>query len=211
MALDRDRVVRTALRLLDKVGLEGLTLRRLASELHVKAPALYWHFNNKQELLDEMATFVMLDYLSEMLPRGRGTWREWAMHFGKGTRRMLLSHRDGAKMISGTYLSDETAFASMEDALRKFVDAGFPLKDAVNAFRTIYCYAVGFTIEEQAVFPRPGRRDPRYDPTKRAQRIDAERFPLAVAAGEKMHNFDERFEDGMQIIIRGLEQQAPPK
>jgi TetR/AcrR family tetracycline transcriptional repressor len=204
MALDREKVVRAALRLLNKVGLEGLTLRRLASELHVKAPALYWHFKNKQELLDEMATFVLVNSAGRTLPSDQGAWREWVMHFGKAIRDMLLRYRDGAKMISGTYLTDNTFFASMENAMRRLMDAGFSAHDAGTALHTIYCYAVGFTIEEQAVFPRPGKRDPRYDRTTRAQRIDRERFPLAVAAGEQMYEFDKRFERGMEIIIRGL-------
>jgi TetR/AcrR family tetracycline transcriptional repressor len=203
-ALDRKKVVRAALRLLDKVGLDGLTLRRLASELHVQAPALYWHFKNKQELLDEMATRVLVESIGGMLPGEHGGWREWAMYFGQEMRRMLVRHRDGAKMFSGTYLTDDSVFESMEFTLRKFVDAGFSAQDAVCAFKTIYCYTVGFTIEEQAVCPRPGKRDPRYDLTRRAQRIDPERFPLALASGQEMHNFDEQFDKGLRIIIRGL-------
>lgn len=54
--LDKKLVVDTALRLLNEVGLDGLTLRAIAKELNVQAPALYWHFKNKQALLDEMAT-----------------------------------------------------------------------------------------------------------------------------------------------------------
>ncbi len=54
--LDRHRVADTALRLLNEVGLDGLTLRAIAKELDVKAPALYWHFKDKQALLDEMAS-----------------------------------------------------------------------------------------------------------------------------------------------------------
>ena len=54
--LDRARVADTALKLLNEVGLDGLTLRAIAKELDVKAPALYWHFKDKQALLDEMAT-----------------------------------------------------------------------------------------------------------------------------------------------------------
>lgn len=204
MALDREGVVRTALKLLDKVGLEGLTLRRLASELHVQAPALYWHFKNKQELLDEMATCVLVDAVRELLPEEGGGWEEWALFIGHGVRRMLLRYRDGAKMLSGTYLTDNSLFARMELLLHKFVDAGFSPPDAICAYRTIYCYAVGFTIEEQAVCPRPGKRDPRYDLTKRSQRIDPERFPLALKAGEEMYNFDEQFKRGLEIIIRGL-------
>src|SRR5262245_36093000 len=74
MALDRETVVRTALRVLDEVGLEGLTLRRIAAELDVQAPALYWHFKNKQELLDEMATTMLVDALVDFgLPGGTPT------------------------------------------------------------------------------------------------------------------------------------------
>lgn len=65
--IDRRQVVDTALRLLNEVGLDGLTLRRIAKELNVQAPALYWHFKNKQELLDEMAT--------EMFRRMTVSWR----------------------------------------------------------------------------------------------------------------------------------------
>jgi TetR/AcrR family tetracycline transcriptional repressor len=138
------------------------------------------------------------------LPREDGGWQEWALYIGHGVRRMLLRYRDGAKMFSGTYLTDSAIFARMETLLRRFVDAGFSVSEAICAYRTIYCYAVGFTIEEQAICPRPGKRDPRYDPGKREQRIDGERFPLTLAAGEAMFNFDEQFEKGLATIIRGL-------
>jgi TetR/AcrR family tetracycline transcriptional repressor len=208
VALDRKKVVRAALRLLDKVGLDGLTLRGLAGELGVQAPALYWHFKNKQELLDEMATSVLVDSIQDMLPGERGDWHQWAMYFGKEMRRMLLLHRDGAKMFSGTYLTDSSVFESMEFSLRKFVDAGFSIQDASCAFKTIYSYTVGFTIEEQAVYPKPGKRDPRYDPATRGRRIDPERFPLAVAAGKEMYDFDDHFDRGLQVIISGLAMSA---
>ena len=205
MALDRERVVRAALKLLDKVGLDGLTLRKLASDLHVQAPALYWHFKSKQELLDEMATRVLADAVAEMLPGEEGGWREWAMHLGNGVRRMLLRYRDGAKMFSGTYLTDDTLYEPMEGALRRFVDAGFTPEEALCGYKTIYCYAVGFTIEEQAVYPRPGKRDPRYDPKKREQRIThPEQLPLTLASGKLMEDFDDNFQQGLEIIIRGL-------
>src|SRR5262245_34717936 len=183
MALDRETVVRTALRLLNEGGLEGLTLRKIATELGVQAPALYWHFKNKQELLDEMATTVFADTVAESeQPSTNGTWSEWAAWYGKRLRQMLLCYRDGAKMIRGTYLTDASLYGSMETGLRKFTDAGFSLRDAILGLSTIYCYTVGFTIEEQAVYPRPGERNEQYDLTRRAERIDSEKFPLAAAA-----------------------------
>ena len=206
MPLDRKKVVSCALRLLDRVGLEGLTLRKLAAELRVQAPALYWHFKNKQELLDEMATAMLLESVSAMLPgeTETGDWSKWAADFGKELRAVLLRHRDGAKMFSGTYLTDANAFEPMESALRKFTTAGFSSQNAVLALKTIYCYTIGFTIEEQAVSGKPGKRDPRYDPAARAKRIDAERLPMVLAAGEAMHDSDAQFEQGLQIIIGGV-------
>lgn len=74
--LDRALVARTALDLLSDLGLDGLTLRAIATELGVKAPALYWHFKDKQALLDEMATEMMRRMFTDppaRSPRTTGT------------------------------------------------------------------------------------------------------------------------------------------
>ncbi len=207
MALDREMVVRTALRVLNDVGLEGLTLRRIASELAVQAPALYWHFKNKQELLDEMATTMLADALAEFgLPGDGGDWRDFAATYGRGLRRLLLRYRDGAKVFSGTYLTDASIFAVQDTALRILTAAGFSLRDAANGLATIYSYTIGFAIEEQAVHPLPGERSAQYNPAARAARIDPEKYPLALAAGAEMFaGFDERFEHGLRVILAGLE------
>ncbi len=212
MGLDREVVVRTALRLLDEVGLEGLTLRGIGSALEVQAPALYWHFKNKQALLDEMATTMLRDMLNRAdAPSSDLPWQSWMAESIRGLRGMLLRYRDGAKMFSGTYLTDDALLASMELPLRKLTDAGFSLRDAVRGWSTLYSYTIGFTIEEQAVGPRPDDRDDAlYDLTRRAQRIDGERFPLTLAAGKEIFTqFDDRFEHGMRLIIAGLQLSLP--
>jgi TetR/AcrR family tetracycline transcriptional repressor len=211
MNLDRQTVVRTALRLLDEAGMDGLTVRKLARELDVQAPALYWHFKNKQELLDDMATAVFTDAMNaSALPSLDATWPDWTVEFGKRLRQMLLRYRDGARMFSGRFLSNDTLFEAMEIALRKLTGAGFSLRDATQGLNTIYCYAVGFTIEEQAVYPRPGKRSKRYDLADRAKRVDAKKFPLAAAAGEHAFlDFDAHFEQGLRLILKGF--QGPAK
>lgn len=61
MALQRETVARAALHVLDEVGLEGLTMRRLAAYLEVQNPSLYWHFTNKQELINCMAELMIAE------------------------------------------------------------------------------------------------------------------------------------------------------
>lgn len=204
--LDRESVVRAALRLLDRVGLEGLTVRKLAAELGVRAPALYWHFKNKDELLDEMATSVFIDAVRDPAWPGPDlSWAEWAERLGKRLREMLLRYRDGARIFSGRYLADPSLYEVMETALHKFTEAGFSLRDATQGLNTIYCYTIGFAIEEQAVYPRPGRRQTRYELAERTKRIDTKKFPLAAAAGEHTFaDFDKHFQQGLRIIIKGF-------
>jgi AcrR family transcriptional regulator len=203
-------MIAAALELLDEAGLDGLTLRRLASRLNVQAPAIYWHFKNKQELLDEMASAVLRVGIQQPPVAGAVKWDKWAMAYGKGLRRILLLHRDGAKMVSGTRLTDNSLYAPMELALRTLADAGFSSYLSLLSLSTIYSYVVGFVIEEQAVCPRPGERDEFYGPQQRGQRVDADRFPLALQAGDHLFSdFDRHFEDGLKLIVAGIAAQKP--
>lgn len=157
--LDRAQVVDAALRLLDETGLEGLTLRRIATELDVKAPALYWHFANKQALLDEMATEMLRRMYAG--PVGvPGSWQEAITTTCRTLRTALLGYRDGARVFSGTRLTDYGHAEGQEALLAAFRRAGFELADAVLAFTTAYAFTTGFVIEEQAVHPVPGERAP---------------------------------------------------
>jgi TetR/AcrR family transcriptional regulator, tetracycline repressor protein len=213
MRLDTELVVRTALQLLNEVGLEGLTLRRIAKELDVQAPALYWHFKSKQDLLDEMATTMLRDLmLATGQPDPEQPWAEWMIDSGRSLRQMLLGYRDGAKVFSGTYLTDDTLYEALELALGKLTSAGFSLRDAVRGYNILYSYTIGFTIDEQAVHPWPGEHNEQYDLSKRDRRIDARKFPLALAAGkEAFTDFDERFEHGLKVIVAGISQVSPRK
>jgi TetR/AcrR family tetracycline transcriptional repressor len=205
--LDRQAVVLAALRLLNRDGFEGLTLRSLARELSVQAPALYWHFKNKQELLDEMATEVFRHGFQNLgLPPKDLHWKDWCRQLAQGERQMLLRYRDGARIFSGTYLTDPTMYAPMEASLQKLTDSGLSLAEALNALSTLHCFVVGFTIEEQAVFSHAGNRDKRYAPEQRAVRLDKEKFPLSLKAGDELFAApDDRFSRGLEAILCGLE------
>ncbi|MFE9428025.1 TetR/AcrR family transcriptional regulator C-terminal domain-containing protein [Kitasatospora sp. NPDC006697] len=207
--LDPAEVVRTALRLLNETGLEGLTLRRIATELKVQAPALYWHFGSKQALLDAMATQLFQEMSAEPWPAPEAGWREWVAGSCRNQRRVLLRYRDGAKVFSGTQLQGSEHAATLERVFAALVAAGFPLDEAVQAYATGAAYTVGFVIEEQCVHPLPGEVDARYDPAARAERIGGA-YPLAARAGEGLFTgFDERFERGIAVLVAGLAATVP--
>src|SRR5580698_10108263 len=101
MKINRDMVRRAGLKLLNEDGLEQLTLRRLGVELNVQPATIYWHFKDKQELLDEMATTVLTEGAANLLPkRSSSDWRVWAATYGEGRRKTLMAYRDGARMVS---------------------------------------------------------------------------------------------------------------
>jgi AcrR family transcriptional regulator len=208
MGLDKNRVTREALDLLNEVGLIGLTLRRLADRLGVKAPALYWHVRNKQELLDEMATAMMREALADAPSTDGVAWTTYMTQLATRLRAALLRYRDGAKVVSGTYATDDALLRAMEKPLRVLTEAGFSLREAVSGYSTVYAYTIGFVIEEQAAWPHPDALDERYVPEVRAARLDPGRFPLAAAAGRELFGVtpDLRFEDGLSLIVAGMGQ-----
>ncbi|WP_349294393.1 TetR/AcrR family transcriptional regulator C-terminal domain-containing protein [Streptomyces sp. HU2014] len=203
--IDRALVADTALRLLNEVGLEGLTLRRIAKELDVQAPALYWHFKNKQELLDEVATEMFRRMAVPISQAGGTTWQERMAAATRELRRSLLAYRDGAKVFSGSRFTDASYATPLEELLRFCVDSGFTPRAAARAWFTVNTYTVGYVIEEQSVYPVPdGGRDPAYEPDGRARRLAG--HPLATEAGrEFFEDLDAGYEDGLRAVIAGLE------
>jgi AcrR family transcriptional regulator len=206
MALDRQLILHQAFDILNESGLEGLTLRRLAARLNVKAPAIYWHFKDKQDLLDEMATQVFREsYQESAALEAMPEWREWAMACSQALRKTLLRYREGAKMFGGTYLTDAELYAPMEANLRRLTREGFTLRQAVVGLGALYSYTIGFVIEEQATQLAPGEPNPKYNLAAREQRVNKVLYPLAAAAGAEMFtNLDARFVEGLAVIVTGL-------
>src|ERR1700689_5087730 len=131
--LTKAAIVQEALDLLDEAGMDGLTVRALASRLGVQAPALYWHVASKQALLDEMATLIwrgigeVMAGLPADLP-----WREVMRTYAVTVRRELLGHRDGAKAFSGTMLTDPDVVRRQEVTFQTLTRQGFTLEDAAR-------------------------------------------------------------------------------
>ncbi|MEW1635199.1 TetR/AcrR family transcriptional regulator C-terminal domain-containing protein [Streptomyces sp. NPDC093801] len=207
--LDKKQAVDTSLRLLNEVGLDGLSLRAIAKELDVQAPALYWHFKNKQELLDEMAT-EMYRRMTADSPLAPGpSWQDHLLTANRGLRTALLRYRDGAKVFSGSRFTGTEHAAGMEAGLRALTEAGFTLPQAVRATTTAYFFTLGFVTEEQGVEPLPGERREGFDVAERAERLAD--YPLAAGAGADLfQDYDTGFEEGLALVVAGIENRYGP-
>jgi TetR/AcrR family tetracycline transcriptional repressor len=205
MKVNREIVVSAALSLLNEVGLEQLTLRRLAGKLKIQAPTLYWHFKSKEALIDAMATQVLAQGAAHLAPaKDADDWRLWVSSFGHGLRQTLLNYRDGGRMVAGTRLTNTRFMETAEIVGARLVANGLTLRRTVVLLSTVYTFTVSFVIEEQAVFPRPGERSKHYDIQARNARLDVGKFPLLRKAGPILFDrFDRRYKESLQLILRG--------
>lgn len=195
--LTRDLLVDAALRLLDEVGLERFTVRRLADELGVQSPALYWHVRTKRELLDAMADRIIRD-AGMGPPRAGESWAAWLRRRAHGYRDAVRSHRDGVTLVSGvTSLSAQT-MTDLEDELEALVIAGFTPSEAFGAIAALSQFTLGFLMQEQAERPlRPSDAVP-LEPPSVPPTIAAALRDGASSIG------DGAFERGLDVIIAGV-------
>ena len=201
-SLDRATVVQTALELLKRVGLDGLTTRRLADELGVKSPALYWHFHNKQELLDAMADALIREK-GMGPPRSGETWQEWLARRVRAYRTTLLAYPDSARIIAEAQQVSFATIRAFNEELEAMVALGF---DPVQALRTITAlsnYANGFILQEQSARRPATQRSVTRDALAELL-SEGQMAPLLVAFAEGGSPYNEAsFEYGLQALIEG--------
>ncbi|QPA32579.1 TetR family transcriptional regulator [Thermaerobacillus caldiproteolyticus] len=198
MALRKEQIIEEALQLLNESGLEGVTLRKLAKRLGVQAPALYWHFNNKAALVNEMAEAILQTEFADLQPRGDGDpWQEWLIHTLNRLRKAMLSYTDGGRVVAGAHLSLTMAKIS-EVAIHSLHSAGVSLRKSRLIVLTATHYTFGYVIEEQTPLSPEGLKH-----------FDLEKFkkdhPTMVAGIEEYftsgRTVDDLFNDGLRIIV----------
>ena len=205
MKVNREIVVQAGLKLLNEVGLEQLTLRRLAKELKIQAPTLYWHFKSKEALIDAVATLVLAEGAPGLVPsKSANDWKTWVNAFGIGLRQTLLKYRDGARVVAGSRLTDTVFMETTELIGSRLVEAGFSVRRAVVLLSTVYTFTISFVIEEQAVFPAQGKRSPAYNLEKRNVKLDRKKFPILRQSGAILFDrFGQRYKDSLGLIVGG--------
>ena len=211
MAIDRERIVDAALTLLNEVGMDKLTTRKLAERLGVQQPALYWHFANKSALLDAINSEMLARYHTHRVPAPGQSWSDFTIATARSMRRTLLAVRDGARIAAGSRPSS-TDFADAERELQLYVEAGFSAEEALQNAIAIARYVVGFVLEEQ------GERARLEEDAGQTGNLDAELAPFpilreAFRALEKAGtiNTEQAFERGLWYMVEGMKLRAADK
>ncbi|TCP57539.1 TetR family transcriptional regulator [Tamaricihabitans halophyticus] len=198
--LSREKIAAKALEVLDEVGLDGLSMRRLATELGVQSPALYWHFRDKRQLLDHMADVIVLS--AGMGPPRQGeSWQDWLARRGRGYRMALLGHRDGARIVSTAHSLSRETIARFDQELAAMVALGFTPALALRTITVVNQYVTGYVLQEQAARPAGSA-------AKALTPQSDERAPATVIAaiGESGGVLgQDAFEHGLHVIVHGTE------
>jgi AcrR family transcriptional regulator len=197
--LTRERILATALAVIDADGLAQLSMRRLAAELGVEAMSLYNHVPSKAALLEGVAGLV----LSEIQVPGpeAGDWRERLRGGARAMRRACLAHPEAVMLLLAQPLRSPEAMRPIETALRTLRAAGLGDTATVYAFHTLTGFVFGHVLQElHGPFARP-------DGGPHAHQVLApEQFPAVCALGELAagRDLEAEFEFGLTAVLDGL-------
>ena len=185
---DRTAVVDAAMRVLAENGLPGLSMRRIADVLDVQVSALYWHFPNKQSLLAAVS--------ERIVALGTADASDDLAAIATSLRERLLSHRDGAELVSSSLALGLLELPSRTQLETAALAAGLDATSAGIAADTLVHYVIGYTFHEQ-------------------QRMHAAVVGAADASVDLVPaRVDDRgnaFDEGLQMVVAGVRAAAGPR
>lgn len=206
--LSPDLVVEAAAKVLERDGFDGLTMRAVAAELKVQAPALYWHFPNKDALQVALFDHLMADLVFDL--EGRD-WREDVYRIAQQLRDHLLSRRDAAQLLPHGFFVGPNILAQAETLLGVLLGAGLTTRDAAYAMSTGFSYVVSWVIGEADLVARRATGHDGNDDLARALLATGAfpNFAQVMSAFADGGDIESQFAFGLNCLIAGFEQLIP--
>lgn len=207
--LSRDAIVEAALRVVDREGLDATSMRRVAEELGAAPSALYWHVRNKDELLQLVLDRVVGEI--ELPRRDPENWQEQLKALAREMRRILANHRDIARVTIGSIPAGPNALLIAEWMNALLREAGLPDRTVALFGDLAGLYVGAYAYEESLGLASPtGEELPPEQVLAMLQEywasLPKERFPHTLALLDRLFegDRDERFEFGLDVLVRGL-------
>ena len=207
-ALTRDRVVSAALALVDRAGMDALSMRAVAAELGVEAMSLYRHVASKEALVEGIVARI-LDQI-EVPPPGT-PWREAMTRRALSTRVVFLEHPAAAILVESCATMTPSRLAYADAVTGLLLADGFTPSQAYKAFLTLDSYVFGFLVQELG-WPHPDAAAPVEVPSPE---VPPDAFPhfarVMASVMEEVGRlglvaaYEAEFVFGLQLVLDGVE------
>lgn len=202
--LTKQRIVEKALELADDEGIEGLSMRKLATALNITAMALYNHIANKDELIALLLAQIVREFHR---PTIGGNWQNELRQRAKTMRTALLRHRWAAPLLVSTITLSDENLSDTNATVGCLVEAGFTYKEADWARNAIDSHVYGYTMQE-INFPVSAKQY-RAAAEQFLPMIDKEKYPFmhqgALEIIEGRYDGINDFSFGLELLISGIE------
>ncbi|GAA2622515.1 TetR/AcrR family transcriptional regulator C-terminal domain-containing protein [Streptomyces vastus] len=208
MSLRRDGILDAALGLVDKHGLESLSMRKLATVLGVEAMSLYNHVPNKAALLDGL-----LERCMDEVETGEGdglSWSERLRCSAWSVRRVALRHPSFLPLLNSQEFHSEKVLRPVESALAALREAGFDEDQAIHAYQTLIGFVLGFSLQEGSgviglTCCNQSMRELGCELSEVG--LVPERFPFLISSlsSPAIATSDASFDFGLELILSGLQ------
>jgi AcrR family transcriptional regulator len=203
--LSRERVLDAAIKLVDQGGLGSLSMRKLGQELGVEAMALYYHFANKDEVIDGIVDIVF----SEIeLPTDGTDWRTAMRRRAISMRDVLLRHRWAINLMESRRNAGPANLRHHDAVIGNLRAAGFENAMVARAYSLLDAYIYGFALTKINL-PFDATEEVAEVAQGMLQRFPVNEYPNLVAyIAEHLkpgYDYGDEFEYGLDLILDGLE------
>ncbi|HEX7471475.1 MAG TPA: TetR/AcrR family transcriptional regulator [Candidatus Limnocylindrales bacterium] len=204
--LTPERVLQTALKLADQGGIEALSMRRLGRELGVEAMALYYHFANKDRVLDGIVDLVFGEI--ELPPAGAG-WRIAMRRRAISVHDVLARHRWAIGMMEARTNPGPANLRHHDAVIGSLRSAGFDMALVAHAYSLLDGYIYGFALTKMNM-PYDFSETIGETAVRMLQPFPVDEYPNLVAfisehAMKPGYDFGDEFEYGLDVILDGLQ------
>lgn len=193
-----------ALDLVDRDGVDALTMRRLASDLGVEAMSLYGWVPNKDALLDGVVERIMSEVA--VVPRGK-RWEDWVRAQLGELRDALMRHPNAVTIVAVRPVMSATTLALAESVLVELQAIGFTIEDANRLLWVFVAFVIGHALNQVAAMARASGPTPAEHWADLGD-VQLDRYPAAVAAfgAERWTEAAERaeFDLGVDLLLAGM-------
>lgn len=203
--LTADRVIDGAMALADRIGVDALTIRKIAAEIGAKPMSIYHHVPNKDAIIDRMVDRVFAEI--EPPPTG-ADWRSAIVVRCRSMRAVLLAHPWAAPLMESRTSPGPATLGHHDAVLGCFRTAGFSLALTGHAYAVIDAFMYGFALQETTL-PAIGGEDMAEVAGAIVADLPDERFPhLTEYTRDRVlqpgYDFGNEFEAGLELILDGL-------